>query len=147
MRLIRLNQGDNDLARALFALMAEVFEEECEVLSDVYLDQLLACEAFWAIAAFDGDQIIGGVTAHTLPMTRTEVSEVFIYDIAVRIDHQRKGVGRNLVQNLQDMAVESGIRVLFVSADNDDLHALDFYRALGGVASPVTFFTFTHQNE
>lgn len=146
MGLMRLKQGDNDLARDLFSLMAAVFEEECEVLSNTYLDQLLACEAFWAIAAFDGDQIIGGVTAHTLPMTRTEVSEVFIYDIAVRIDHQRKGVGRQLVQNLQDMAAASGIRVLFVSADNDDLHALDFYRALGGIASPVTLFTFTHQN-
>lgn len=146
MGLMRLKQGDNDLARDLFSLMAAVFEEECEVLSNTYLDQLFACEAFWAIAAFDGDQIIGGVTAHTLPMTRTEVSEVFIYDIAVRIDHQRKGVGRQLVQNLQDMAAASGIRVLFVSADNDDLHALDFYRALGGIASPVTLFTFTHQN-
>jgi aminoglycoside 3-N-acetyltransferase I len=144
MRLMRLKQGDNDLARDLFSLMAEIFEEECEVLSDAYLNQLLTCEAFWVIAAFDGDQIIGGVTAHTLPMTRRGISEVFIYDIAVRIDHQRKGIGRHLVQNLQNMAAASGIWVLFVSADNDDLHALDFYRALGGVASPVTFFTFTH---
>jgi aminoglycoside 3-N-acetyltransferase I len=31
---------------------------------------------------------------------------------------------------------------VFVPADNDDQHALDFYRALGGSPSSVTFFTF-----
>lgn len=147
MRSMRLKAGDRDLARALFSWMAEVFEEECEVLSDGYVDRLLAREEFWAIAAFDDDQIIGGVTAHTLPMTRTETSEMFIYDIAVRSDHQRKGVGRHLVADLQDRAAASGIRELFVPADNDDVHALDFYRALGGAASPVTFFTFTHRDK
>ena len=77
-------------------------------------------------------------------MTRRQSSEIFIYDIAVRREYQRKGVGRQLVAELQDSATASGIRTLFVPADDDDVHALDFYRALGGAASPVTFFTFTH---
>jgi aminoglycoside 3-N-acetyltransferase I len=146
MRSRRLHTGDRDLARALFSLMADVFDEACEALSDDYIDGLLAREGLWAIAAFDGDQVIGGVTAHTLPMTRAETSELFIYDIAVRRDHQRRGVGRHLVGELRAAAAASGIRDLFVPADNDDLHALDFYRALGGTASPVTFFTFTHRD-
>jgi aminoglycoside 3-N-acetyltransferase I len=153
MRSIRLKTGDRELARALFSLMAEVFEEECEVLSDAYIDRLLAREDFWAIAAFDGDRddlgdrIVGGITAHTLPMTRTEISEVFIYDVAVRRDHQRKGVGRHLVGELRELAAAAGIRELFVPADNDDVHALDFYRALGGTAAPVTFFTFARRDK
>ncbi len=142
MRSMRLQQGDRELARTLFALMAEVFDEPCEVLGDRYLDRLLARQDFWAFAAFDGDQIIGGVTAHSLPMTRSETAEVFIYDLAVRQDHQRKGVGRHLVAELRKSAAASGIEHVFVSADNDDVHALDFYRALGGNASPVTLFTF-----
>jgi aminoglycoside 3-N-acetyltransferase I len=40
-------------------------------------------------------------------------------------------------------AAEAGIHVLFVPADNEDTHALDFYTALGGEAAPVTIFTFT----
>ena len=87
--------------------------------------------------------IVGGLTAHTWPMTRAEQSEIFIYDIAVRKDQQRKGVGRRLVTALLESAVASGIDDVFVAADNDDSHALDFYRALGGVASPVTMFTFS----
>jgi aminoglycoside 3-N-acetyltransferase I len=142
MRSMRLKAADRDLARALFSLMAEVFEEACEPLSDGYLDRLLAREGFWALAALDGEQIIGGLTAHVLPMTSAETSELFIYDVAVRRDRQRSGVGRRLIADLRDQAAAAGIAVLFVPADNDDTHALDFYRALGGVASPVTFFTF-----
>jgi aminoglycoside 3-N-acetyltransferase I len=79
--------------------MAQVFNEEREMLSDDYIDRLLSREEFWAIAAFADDQIVGGITAHTLPMTRAETSEVFIYDVAVRHDHQRKGIGRQLVSD------------------------------------------------
>jgi aminoglycoside 3-N-acetyltransferase I len=131
------------LAKELFAMMTQVFAEDCERLSDGYLDRLLSRADFWAIAAFVGDDIVGGVTAHTLPMTRTESSEVFIYDIAVRGDQQRKGIGRRLMTALREAAATVGIQHLFVPADNDDVHALDFYRALGGVPSPVTFFTFS----
>lgn len=143
MRVKRLTTGDREQARALFIMMAEVFAEGDGHLSDSYLDRLLGREEFWAIAAFAGDHIVGGVTAHTLPMTRTESLEVFIYDIAVREDHQRQGVGRSLVTALREAAAVAGIQSLFVPADNEDLHALDFYRALGAEPSPVTIFTFS----
>jgi aminoglycoside 3-N-acetyltransferase I len=123
--------------------MAEVFGQYCESLSDDYLDRLLAREDFWAIAACVGDLIVGGLTAHTLPMTSSSSSEIFIYDVAVRSDHQRQGVGRRLLTDLRTLAAASGIRVVVVSADNADSDALDFYRALGGAASPVTFYTFS----
>lgn len=143
MQVRRLTASERELARALFTLMAAVFEEQAGPLSDAYLDRLLRRDDFWALAAFAGDAIVGGLTAHTLPMTRAERSEIFIYDIAVRADHQRRGVGRRLVTALREEAANAGITDLFVPADDDDMHALDFYRALGGVPSPVTFFTFS----
>ncbi|APR78844.1 Hypothetical protein A7982_04191 [Minicystis rosea] len=128
--------------------MAEVFAEDYEQLGDGYLDRLLSRQDFWAIAAFtDDDDLIGGITAHTLPMTRTEASEIFIYDIAVRGDQQRKGVGRLLMTVLRGEAAGIGIQDVFVPADDDNAQALDFYRALGGVPSPVTFFTFSGHEE
>lgn len=139
----RLTVEDRELARTMLAVMAEVFEEPGKALRDAYLDRILGRADFWAIAAFIGNAVVGGLTAHTLPMTRAECSEVFIYDIAVRKDQQRKGVGRCLVTALLDGAAAVGIHDVFVPADNEDLHALDFYRALGGVAAPVTIFTFS----
>jgi aminoglycoside 3-N-acetyltransferase I len=46
------------------------------------------------------------------------------------------------VAALRTEAARAGITVAFVPADNDDTHALDFYRAIGGVPAPVTIFTF-----
>lgn len=142
MRTQRLVSSDRGLARELFVMMAAVFDEGHEPLSDAYIDQLLQRADFWVIAALDGDTIVGGLTAHILPLTRREVSEFFIYDLAVRTDYQRRGIGRELVQALRQAAATIGIYTVFVPADNDDTHALDFYRAIGGEASPVTFFTF-----
>lgn len=143
MRVRRLGAGERDAARRLFALMAEVFGEGGEPLGDAYVDRLLAREDFWAVAAFEGDDPVGGLTAHTLPMTRLEAAEIFIFDVAVHADHQRRGVGRRLVALLREEAARAGIETVFVPADDEDEHALDFYRALGGVPSPVTLFTFS----
>jgi aminoglycoside 3-N-acetyltransferase I len=123
--------------------MAEVFDEVRENLGDTYLDDLLGRDTFWAIAALSGNEVVGGLTAHTLPMTRTESAEVFIYDVAVRGDHQRLGIGRQLVTALRAAASEAGFGDVFVPVDSADEHALDFYRALGGVPAPVTMFTFS----
>jgi aminoglycoside 3-N-acetyltransferase I len=136
--------GDREPARALFAMLADVFGEPAEPLTDGYIDTLLQRQDFWAIAAFAGDAIVGGVTAHTLPLTRAEGSEVFLYDIAVRPDHRRQGIGRAMIETLRDGAVRAGMRGdVFVAVDNDDAHALEFYRALGGAPAPVTVFSFT----
>ena len=76
----RFSRDDVAAARRLFALMAQVFEEEARPLSDAYVARLLGRPEFWAIAAFVDGDLVGGLTAHTLPMTRTESFEVFIYD-------------------------------------------------------------------
>jgi aminoglycoside 3-N-acetyltransferase I len=139
----RLNSNDQLEARRLFTILAEVFEETCAPLSDTYLQELLCRKDFWALAAFAGDDIIGGVTAHTLPMTRAESAEMFIFDFAVQGPHRRKGIGRRLLSALRMEASEAGILELFVAADNADEHALDFYRRLGGVPTLSTVFVFS----
>ena len=129
-------------------MMVDIFDENDqkaanEPLTDDYLEGLLRRDSFWALVAIDGDDLVGGLTAHTLPMTRSASSEVFVYDFAVREDHQRQGVGGRLIQQLRNSAAAAGITEVFVPADNEDSHALDFYRAQGGQEAAVTHFSFT----
>lgn len=138
----RLDAEDAALAQGLFALMSAVFGESQRPLSHRYLEGLLASQGFWAMAAFSGDELLGGLTAHSLPMTRIEAAEVFVYDLAVQERHQGQGVGRALVAALREHCGAQGIDVVFVPADDEDVHALEFYKAIGGRPSPVTFFTF-----
>lgn len=144
----RLRVGDEAIARETFCMMAAVFDEDepspadRQPLGDADVRSLLEREHFWALTALEGDAVVGGLTAHVLPMTRSRSTELFIYDVAVRIDRQRRGIGRALLVELLALARASGIETAFVPADNEDTHALDFYRAVGGTPSPVTFFTF-----
>ena len=144
LRIQRLVAGDEPVAIMLFAMMASVFEEgeHVEPLERDYVRMLLARSDFFALAAIQGGEVVGGVTGHVLPMTRSRSAELFIYDLAVRPEHQRRGVGRRLVEALTELAQAQGIATSFVAADNDDTHALSFYRALGGEPAPVTMFTF-----
>jgi aminoglycoside 3-N-acetyltransferase I len=128
----------------MFSVMAGVFEEDCAAFNHEHVNRLLARADFWALAAIEDSAIVGGITAYTLPMVRSPVSELFIYDVAVRADRQRRGIGRALMNELFAQAIAAGIAVSFVAADNEDEHAIDFYRALGGEESAVTFFTFSH---
>lgn len=143
LRIERLTVADVDRARELFLLMAEVFETEAEPLGAEYLERLLGRPDFWAFAASVEGTTVGGLTAHTLPLTRIAASEVLIYDIAVASAFQRRGIGRHLVTALREQVSALGISVAWVAADSEDTHALDFYRNLGGTPAPVTIFTFS----
>lgn len=148
MDVRRLGPGDEGIAREMFETMAAVFgeddgDDEGAPVDEAYVRELLARPDFWAVAALDGAAVVGGITAHALPMTRSRSTELFIYDLAVRADRQRQGIGRALVGGLLALGEAAGIGTAFVPADDEDTHALEFYRAVGGVASPVTFFTFS----
>lgn len=139
IRIVRLTD-QIDLARDAFRMMHEVFDEDGEVLSADYVGRLLADQRFHAFAAVEGGEPVGCITAHDLAMTRHERDETFIYDLAVREDRQRRGIGRRLVETLVADAARRGIDVVFVPADDDDDHALAFYASLGGRGAPVTMF-------
>ena len=140
MRTRRLTVHDRAQARTLFALLTEVFGEETHTLSDDYLERLLSQPSFYAVAALEQEEVIGGLTAHAIAMTRSESSELFIYDVAVSPRFQRRGVGRALVATVLSEAAVAGIHQAFVLVDRSDTHALRFYNALKGTSSPVTLY-------
>jgi aminoglycoside 3-N-acetyltransferase I len=143
MQIRRLAAADRELARATFVMMAEVFDEPRRVLPDDYVDELLARDDFWALAAIEEDEMpVGGITAHVLPMTRSPSRELFVYDVAVREDRQRRGVGRAMLVELCAQAGKAGLESVFVAVADEDVHAMDFYRGVGGAESPVTMFSF-----
>lgn len=67
------------------------------------------------LAAFDGDQLVGYAG-----LAITAPDEAWINNIAVRRDHQRRGIGRLLVEEMLSMARAAGVRhtLLEVAADN-----------------------------
>lgn len=138
----RLTPSDAARAREVFKAMAVAFENDVAVISTDYVHDLLRRTDFLVVAAFAGDVPVGGLTGFLLPTTQSESTELFIYDIAVVSAYRRKGIGKRLVETARQIAETAGVEVTWVPADNEDVHALDFYKALGGIGSPVTVFTF-----
>jgi aminoglycoside 3-N-acetyltransferase I len=135
-----ISAEDTETAVRTFAMMGDAFDEDRAPLSPAYVSTLLSNRDFWAFTALRGGEVVGGLTAHTLAMTRTESSEVFVYDIAVHAAHRRNGVGKLLIAALRAAARLAGIDVVFVPADDDDDDAIEFYRSLGPDESRVRFF-------
>ena len=143
MQIRRLRRPDVQLARDTFVMMGKVFDEGgWTPLSHGYLLGLLGQAHVWVYAALVDGQPVGGLIAHELPMTKAESAELLIYDLAVRVDWQRRGVGRALIGQLREAGAAAGIAEAWVPADNDDAHAVEFYRRTGGAAQPVTIFTY-----
>jgi ribosomal protein S18 acetylase RimI-like enzyme len=96
-----------------------------------YLERLLASDTFIALAAVDGEKVVGGIAAYVLPKFEQERSEIYIYDLAVAETHRRQGVATAMIAELQRIGVARGAYVIFVQADCGDDPAIALYTKLG----------------
>lgn len=139
-----LGQEDVSDFDALIALFQNVFEHESSPRTDgKQLQTLLSQPHFRCIAAFEFERVIGGLTLHRIDSYYSPQPQVYLYDLAVHPDHQRKGIGRNLVAEGLKWTRSIGASELYVQAHVEDAEALAFYRSLNGVdESGVVHFSF-----
>jgi aminoglycoside 3-N-acetyltransferase I len=128
--------------QALIHLFNEVFEEESKMGSEAHLLNLLSSRNFIVLVALIKDEVVGGLTAYELPMYYSDGSEIFLYDLAVKAEHQRKGIGKGLLQALKDHGMKNEIKGFFVMAHAEDEHAIEFYRSTGGKGEKVINFVY-----
>jgi aminoglycoside 3-N-acetyltransferase I len=139
----RLKKNDINSFKSLIKMFNEVFENnKLELPKKGYLKKQLSKPDFVAFAAFQNKKLAGGMTAFILPKYYSKGSEIFIYDVAVRKQYQRKGIGKMMMDALKDYSKKEKIKDIFVAANVEDKHALDFYNATGGKAEQVVHFNY-----
>jgi len=140
----QLTKEDLSTFVSLINLFNLVFEEENPTIgSEANSQQLLDNNRFIAIVAFVEDKVVGGLTAYELPMYYSDSSEIFLYDLAVKAEYQRMGIGKRLLQSLKAHCIKHGIKEFFVMAHAEDEHAIEFYRATGGKSERVVNFLYS----
>ena len=82
---------------------------------------------FWV--AFEGAEVAGFLSCLHVPLRSDEGYEVLLYEIGVRAERRREGVGRALLGELETWMAANGVSVAWVLADNPE--AVEFYRACG----------------
>jgi len=130
-----LAAGDIGLMRQLLDVFGDTFEDKETYTGaqprDGYLDSLLGGDTFIALAALQGDTVVGGLAAYELKKFERERSEIYIYDLAVAAKHRRQGVATGLINHLKTIAATRGAYVIFVQADHVDPPAIALYTKLG----------------
>ena len=101
------------------------------VPNERYLQAFLRKDHVIGLVAHDERKVVGGLVAYVLDKFEQERREVYIYDLAVAVDHRRKGVATRLIKELQYVAKERRAYVIFVQADRDDTPAIQLYESLG----------------
>jgi ribosomal-protein-alanine N-acetyltransferase len=78
------------------------------------------------VAAVDGDEVVGYAGLVLSPP-----DEAWVNNMAVRRDHQRRGIGRALLNDLLDTARERGARTTMLEVAVDNAPAQQLYDAYG----------------
>jgi aminoglycoside 3-N-acetyltransferase I len=129
----RLSAHDLLKMRALNNLFGDVFEDPASYHSDPptdeYLAKFLSDDSSIVLVAKENDNVIGGLVAYTLNKFEKQRKEVYLYDLAVSNQYQRRGIGRKLIEELKAVAKQANAYVVFVQADEGD-EAVKFYESL-----------------
>src|SRR5690606_4453870 len=127
----------------LILLFEDVFGmEDFRMPEHVYLQRLLGKDGFYVFVAVGEGRVLGGLTAYSLAQYYNPSPVVYIYDLAVKTEFQRKGIGKKLISGINDYCRGIGVEEVFVQADEADDYAVEFYRATGGTAQNAVHFSY-----
>lgn len=131
----QLSANDLPQFKELLKVFGEAFNDintyQKAIPSDDYLRVLLNKPEFIVLVAVTGDKIVGGLAAYVLEKFEQERSEIYIYDLAVALEHRRKGLATNLINELKRIGKTKNAYVIFVQADPGDDPAIKLYESLG----------------
>lgn len=96
------------------------------------------------VVAVDHDEILGGAAAFGPAFGHADtVAE--LWDIRVRADVRRSGVGRALLEHQQQWAQAQGFRWLEAETQNVNVGACRFYQRTGGLLGTIDCFAYAGQ--
>jgi aminoglycoside 3-N-acetyltransferase I len=132
----QLSASETGTLKALLAVFGEAFDDvptyQDAIPGDAYLASLLAKpHVVVLVAASSNGEVAGGLVAYQLDKFEQDRREIYIYDLAVREPHRRRGVATGLIRTLQVIAGERNACVIFVQADHGDTPAIRLYESLG----------------
>jgi aminoglycoside 3-N-acetyltransferase I len=142
-----LTPSDLPLMRALNRTLGEIFDEvetySGSLPSDDWLLGLLGDPHFIAMAAVKEGEVVGGLAGYVLQKFEQERREIFIYDLGVREEHRRQGIGMALLREMGKVATAKGAWAVFIQADADNHPAIALYSRLGKREDAVHFDIWT----
>ncbi|MGD8562032.1 MAG: GNAT family N-acetyltransferase [Desulfarculaceae bacterium] len=132
------------------ALLEELFSIEPEFGVDAEkqrrgLEQLLASGRACLLAAEAGGRVVGMVSGQMVISTAEGGLSLWAEDLVVEPAWRGRGVGRMLMQALEDWARQKGVTRLQLLADQNNRRGVEFHRHLGW--RPTGMFCMRKKNQ
>jgi ribosomal protein S18 acetylase RimI-like enzyme len=96
------------------------------------------------LVAFAGGSPVGFVLAYELPRRHGHEVTLCVYEIEVSAACRRRGIGSQLLRELEAIARQRGIAEGFVLTDADNVAAMRLYESVGGRAENVVEWDFDY---
>lgn len=100
--------------------------------------------AWHIVVAVDGDELLGGAAAFG-PAFGHQDTVAELWDIRVRPQLQRSGLGRALLEHQKAWARQQGFRWLKAETQNVNVAACRFYQRVGGTLGAINRFAYAGQ--
>ena len=145
-----LKNSDINYFKELIFLFEDVFEmQNFMIPENEHLQNLLKNENFIVYIALLKNQVVGGLTAYVLQQYYSVKPLAYVYDLAVDRKYQRQGIGKRLIEAVNNYCRKKGFEEVFVQADKVDGYALDFYRSTNPTAEEDVshFYYILNQND
>jgi ribosomal protein S18 acetylase RimI-like enzyme len=126
----RLGPGDEDVLPQLSRWVAR------PPLAREDAARFLANEQNHLLVAFDGAEPVGMLLAHELDRRHGDERKMFLYEIDVREDRRRRGVGRSLMKAFRELCRRRRCQIGWVLTDEGNAAAMALYAACGGKREP-----------
>ncbi|MEO7390970.1 MAG: GNAT family N-acetyltransferase [Ramlibacter sp.] len=139
IEVVRLAKKDVLVARQLAAEFLAEPSVPLERLSD-----LLDDERTIVLAALHQGAAIGYLVAYRFPSLAGETL-VYLYDIEVRPDLHRIGIGRNLVSTLQQICKTERVDSIWVGSSVTNVAACALWHRTGAEREPDHFVEFVYE--
>jgi GNAT superfamily N-acetyltransferase len=122
----RLVPGDEELAARAIAEIKRATTDSDHAAS------FLADDRRFLIVAHQNCEPLGFALAYELERVDTSPPMMFFYEIEVRSDCHRRGIGAGLIDHLKQLCHRRGIGKMFVLTDRRNMAARRLYGVTGG---------------
>lgn len=115
--------------RPITALLEDVLSEECYEQTMEAFARQLSWDSDLVLVAVEHSEIVGMIIG------TIDNNTGYYYRIAVSPLHQRKGIGKSLVQGLRQRFEQRRVTKILITADEHNEPVLPLYESMGYVAN------------
>ena len=122
--------------------LTEPYEKHWPASEDDFRNYREVVNQDLSFAAYDGGRLVGMAIAERIDWNRS----LCIWEFRVAESHRRKGVGRQMMENVAANAKKKGLRVLVCETQSTNVPAIDFYRRVGFAVDGIDLSYYTNSD-